>query len=164
MDVYLPIYLHICTERRYHIIRFLKQENSTMAQSQIMPLFRMEWTGKGRLDYFVDIMKVKNNIYSKKELFNLFLKPGDNTIVRFNADKLELLACLLHRLFKDEFIRMKKTKGYFIYAENHFTDCEGKKMRKNALKFLSCQVNKNKSRYAAISKEVEEIIAKISKP
>ena len=123
----------------------------------------MEWTGLANLDYLTDILKERKYIYEKKELFNFFRYPGNNTIVRFNLEKLEFLACLIHRLCKEQFIRLKVNKGYFLCIERHFTDSEGNKMRENVLKYLSCQVNTKKSLYAAIRKEVDEIIACISK-
>jgi hypothetical protein len=135
-----------------------------MTQAQIMSLCQMEWTGLANLDYFTDILKERKYIYEKKELFNFFLNPDNNTIVRFNLKKLEFLAYLIHRLHKEKFIRLKVNKGYFLCIESHFTDRDGNKMRENVLKFLSCQVNTKKSLYTAIRAEVDEIIAYISKP
>jgi hypothetical protein len=134
-----------------------------MTQAQIIPLCRLEWTGKAKLDSFVDIMLVKKCIYAKRELYNFFLKPSRNNIVRYNTDKLELLAYLLHRLCRKGIIRPKVNKGYFICAESHFTDFDKNKIKKNTLKYLSCEVHLKKSRYATIRAEVEEIIAHILK-
>jgi len=134
-----------------------------MTQGHFILLCRMKWTGKAKLEYFADELKRRKCIRYKKEIYALFEKPRENTIVRWDFDKLELLACLLHRFINEEYIRMIKTKGYFLFAESHFTDFEGNKMRKNALKYQSCQINLNKSRYAAILAEVDDIIASISK-
>jgi hypothetical protein len=124
----------------------------------------MVWTGKGNLHYLIDILKERGYILVKKELYDLFKDPYNCPDVRWNGDKLEYLALLIYRLCNEGFITLKVNKGNFSFAERHFTDFAGNKIKKNTLKNLSYEMNADKSRYSYVHDEINEIIARISKP
>ncbi|MGD0711913.1 MAG: hypothetical protein ABR968_12125 [Bacteroidales bacterium] len=123
----------------------------------------VEWTDKADMGKFVNIMWERKCIYTQRELYNFFLKPFSQSIVRCNARKLELIAYLFHRLCAKRIIRRKGGKGYFVCIERRFTDFDRKKFKKDLLKYLSSEVHLKKSFYAPTRKEVEEIIASILK-
>jgi hypothetical protein len=141
----------------------LLQVNREMTIQQTMRFCMFEWTNKGSLDLLACILYSKGYILSKKEFQNLFLNPGNCTKVRWNGNKLAHLAYLLYRLYKEEFIIINGNKGYFVYAENHFTDFDSFPFKKNVLKKLCWRVNNDESRYAFIRAEIDEIISYISK-
>jgi hypothetical protein len=134
-----------------------------MTQEQIMSLCRMVWTPKGNLHYLIDILKERGYILVKKELYDLFKDPYNCPDVRWNGDKLEYLALLIYRLCNEGFITLKVNKGNFSFAERHFTDFAGNKMKKKSLKNLCSKVNVEKDSYAHVHEEIDEIINAISK-
>jgi hypothetical protein len=134
-----------------------------MTEEQSHPQCWVEWTDKADMNEFVDIMLEKNCISTKSELYNFFLKPFGQSIVRCNARKLELIAYLFHRLCVKRIIRRKGGKGYFVCLERRFTDSGKNKFKKDLLKYLSSEVHLKKSLYASTRKEVEEIITHILK-
>jgi hypothetical protein len=134
-----------------------------MTEGQLHPQCWVEWTGKADMGKFVNIMLERKCIHTKRELYNFFLKPFSQSIVRCNARKLELIAYLFHRLCVKRIIRRKGGKGYFVCIERRFTDFDRKKFKKDLLKYLSSEVHLKKSFYAPTRKEVEEIIASILK-
>lgn len=121
----------------------------------------LKWTDKGNLEELVDVLLKRGYLRSKKELFKLFNNPGAKDMVRWNRDKLEYLALLIYRLYNEKYFIITKSKGYFLYAERHFADFNGKKMKRKELKNLSYEVNADKRRYSYVHKEIKEIIALI---
>ena len=93
----------------------------------------------------------------------MFSDPYNCPDVRWNGNKLEFLALLLYRLCNEKFIILKVSKAYFQFAERHFTDFDGNKMKKKALRKLCSKVNIEKDRYAFVHEEVNAIIIAISK-
>ena len=134
-----------------------------MTQAQIISLCRMVWTDKGNKHYLINILKEKGFILKSKELYDLFKDPYNCPDVRWNGDKLEFLALLLHRLCNEKFIILKVSKAYFRFAERHFTDFAGNKIKKKSLRNLCSKVNIEKDRYAFVHEEVNAIIIAISK-
>ena len=122
----------------------------------------MVWTDKGNKHYLINILKEKGFILKSKELYDLFKDPYNCPDVRWNGDKWEYLALLLHRLCNEKFIILKVSKAYFRFAERHFTDFDNNKMKENALRKLCYRVNNEKTRYAYVHAEIDEIIKKIS--
>lgn len=134
-----------------------------MTHAQIISLCRMVWTGKGNLHYLINILKEKGYILKSKELYDLFKDPYNCPDVRWNGDKLEYSALLIHRLCNEGYITLKVNKGNFSFAEMHFTDFDGEKMKKKSLKNLCSKVNVEKDSYAYVHEEINEIITAISK-
>jgi hypothetical protein len=83
--------------------------------------------------------------------------------VRWNGEKLYHLAYLLYCLCRKKYIIVTVGKGYFSYAERYFTDFDRNDLKQNSLKRLSSRVNKEKSRFAYVRKDIDKILAKISK-
>ena len=93
----------------------------------------------------------------------MFNDPHNCPDVRWNGDKLEFLALLLHRLCNEKFIILKVSKAYFRFAERHFTDFDDNKMKENVTKKTSVtRLILRKTRYAYVHAEINEIIKKIS--
>src|SRR5271157_3800032 len=72
------------------------------------------------------------------------------------------MAYLLYRLFNENFAHIKRNRGYFRCAEKMFSDMAGKPYKLNSLKKISYKINKEKSKYLHVTKEVDSIIMKIS--
>ncbi len=121
------------------------------------------WGVRGYLHLLAHILKERGYILKIKELYDLFDDPHNCPDVRWNGNKFEFLALLLYRLCNEKFIILKKGKGYFQFAEMHFTDFDGKKMKKKSLKNLCSKVNVEKDSYAYVHEEINEIITAITK-
>ena len=120
------------------------------------------WAKIGSIHLLAQILVERGFILKQKELYDLFKYPHNCPDVRWNGDKLEFLALLLHRLCNEKFIILKVSKAYFRFAERHFTDFDNNKMKENALRKLCYRVNNEKTRYAYVHAEIDEIIKKIS--
>jgi hypothetical protein len=133
-----------------------------MTKPREIHLLNMAWTGKGSLSKLVYILYKNGYICSKKELQDFFSKPCGTIMVKWDGNKICQLAYLLFRLYEDKFFLIEGNKGYFLCAENHFTDFQGNNFKKNALKKWSCKINNEKDTYAFVCKEIDEIISFIS--
>jgi hypothetical protein len=132
-------------------------------QGFIKPQRCLLWTGSAdSLNNLADLIFKKNYIFSENEFKQLFAELHNDAKIRCNANKLLHMAYLLYRLKEDNFFLVLCNKGYFSYAEEHFTDFEGNNLRKNKLKNLSSKVNTNKDKYRFICKEIDDIINAIS--
>lgn len=119
------------------------------------------WLEKGKLFELVYILKKKNYIKSKKDLFAFFQSPKPGIIVQCNAKKKYHIAYLLYRLFNENYVCITGNKGYFCCAEMMFYDYEGNPFKRNSLKKISSKIFKNKEKYLHVRKEIDAIISKI---
>jgi hypothetical protein len=134
------------------------QNNESNNSNQI----RFVWAEKGKLYELVDILFRMKFIKSKNDFFSLFEKPELTTMVKWNPAKKYHLAYLLYRLYEEKHFVMIGNKGYFKYAEDHFTDFKGTPIKKNALKNIKLKILNNKDDYAFICSEMDQIIARIT--
>jgi len=119
------------------------------------------WHDKGDLKELIYQLVNAGYIRSKRELDNLFRDPLRCAKVRWNGEKLYHLAYLLYCLRRKKFIIVTIGKGYFRYAERFFTDFDRKDLKQNSLKRMSSRVNKEKSRFAYVRKDIDKILAQI---
>ncbi|MFN8437723.1 MAG: hypothetical protein U0V72_08790 [Cytophagales bacterium] len=145
-----------------HVIDNLKSQQNSSNESSLKKQ-RYVWTGKGNLPEFVDILLKNNYVKSKKELFDLFYKPDEFSELRWNKDKKYHLVVLLNKLFNEGFAKIEGNKGYFSYAEKHFTTYEKVTFAPNSLRKLSSSIFKNQDKFYKIINEVDEIIFTIQK-
>ena len=120
---------------------------------------RYIWNGtEDQKEVLVCRLKQRQFIRRKKDLFALFDQPHETLTVQWNAAFKPHLAYLLYRLFSEGYCTIRGSKGYFAYAEKHFTDFEGNPITPDTLKKLSSKMNKQQKRYADVIQEVEEIL------
>jgi hypothetical protein len=119
------------------------------------------WTGKGRLLKLAEILHRNKYIRSKKMFLALYVEPAPELKVQWNPAKKYHLAYLIHRLQNDGFIMMAGNKGYYSFAEDHFTGFDGKNIQKNSLKKLTSRIFSDREKFAFICREVDEIIDEI---
>ena len=132
-----------------------------MASLHNSPKCILIWHDKGDLKELIYILVKEGYIRSKRELDNLFSDPLHCAKVRWNGEKLYHLAYLLYCLRRKKYIIVTVGKGYFNYAERHFTDFERNDLKENSLKRKSSRVNKEKSRFAYVRKDIDKILAQI---
>lgn len=123
---------------------------------------KLMWNGKGRLEELIFQLRERKLIKTKTHFFNLFINQhADNTIVKWDFERKGHLAYLLHQLHVKDFMRLVSGKGYFSYAETHFTGFDDTPLKKDSLKKLSSSMNSEPLKYKYIINEVDEIIRAI---
>jgi len=132
-----------------------------MASLHNSPKCILIWHDKGDLKELIYILVKEGYIRSKRELDNLFRNPLHCAKVRWNGEKLYHLAYLLYCLRRRKYIIVTIGKGYFTYAERYFTDFERKDLKQNTLKRMSSRVNKEKTRFAYVRKDIDKILKEI---
>ncbi len=124
---------------------------------------KMVWSGKGKLEELVDQLYQSGLIKSKSACFNLFRpQNGKEVKVKWDFERKEHLAYLLYELYQQEFIKMVRTKGYFVYAEKHFVSFDGLVFKKNTLKKISSSIRQNPQGYSNVIREIRNIIKSIN--
>lgn len=146
-----------------HVLHNLRNQELTVTLANNQKIQKYVWLNKGNLPELVDILLKNNYIKSKKEFFDLFLKPDEIQEIRWSKDKKQHLALLLNRLFTEGFAKIEGNKGYFSFAEKHFTSFEKVPFAVNSLKKLSSLIAKNPSAYSIAINEVNDILKQISK-
>jgi len=128
-----------------------------------MPESKITWTGKGRLEELVYQLKKRKLIKSKTSFFDLFLKPHAGHItVKWDFERKGHLAHLLCELYKKGLIAVTLNRGYFSYAEKHFTGFDGTVLKANSLKKLSSAIHTKSHHYQKVIADITEIIDKVT--
>jgi hypothetical protein len=146
-----------------HVLHNLRNQELTVTLAGAQKVQKYVWLTKGNLPELVDILLKNNYIKSKKEFFDLFLKPDEIQAIRWNKDKKQHLALLLNRLFSEGYAKIEGNKGYFSFAEKHFASFEKVPFALNSLKKLSSLIAKNPDSYVAAINEVSDIMKQISR-
>ena len=123
---------------------------------------RYVWLNQGSLAKLTDILFKENYIKSKREFFDLFLKPIDGLVVRWNEEKKNHLPYILNRLFSDGFAKIEGNKGYFSYAEKHFITYANSFFAHNTLKNISSKIKSNPEEFSFIIEDVDLILNSIT--
>ena len=123
---------------------------------------RFVWNGdQQQLSKLVVQLKQMNLIKRQKDFFDLFDNPGENLVVKWNAKAKPHLAYLLYKLFAEGFCTIRGSKGYFTYAEQHFTDFEGNGLTPDTLKKLSSKINKFPDKYQDVRAVIDRLLEEL---
>jgi len=123
---------------------------------------RLEWTGKGVLDYLSHEMKNRKWIEKKVQWTN-FLDPGKEPVmVLCCPDHKAHVAHLLFSLYREKYIRPKGTRGYFAIAQIYLRDYSNQPFARNALKKLSSNIILAPDKFADVIEDVKEVMGAIN--
>lgn len=136
-----------------------KPSMAAMAPTVDRAVARVVWLNKGRLEELVHQLLGHKLITSKSVLFDLFSSSRHaNVHVAWDLSRKAHLAHLWHQLYVKGMIRAEGSKGYFAFAEAHFTGMNGEVLHRNALKRLSSAINVDPDRFARVITDVEGIL------
>lgn len=125
---------------------------------------RVVWLGKGKLEELVHQLLALKLITSKSALFDLFSSTRyANVRVTWDLSRKAHLAYLWHELYVRGMIRAVGSKGYFAFAEVHFTGTNGEILHRNSLKRLSSAIGLDPDRFERVIADIEGILLAVKK-
>lgn len=152
------------TARAPHPATPYPQENAPGIKQNAPPApvaKRFIWTNKGKLEELVHQLVKRKLIKQKSGFFNLFLKPDDNLLIKWDTERIPELSFLLFKLYSLGFLKISGNKGYFTLAEKHFCGINGTVIKRNSLKKLSSSIRNENEKYSSVITEVNAIIRSI---
>lgn len=125
------------------------------------PECRYIWNDHYSLAELAHQLKNENLVKRKKDVFDLFNTPSEDLLVEWDFTRRAQLAYLLYRLFTDGYCYIRGSKGYFAYAEQHFTGFKGEPFPKESLRKLSYKINKEPNKHQDVIRQIEGILESV---
>jgi hypothetical protein len=123
---------------------------------------RVVWVGRGKLEELVHQLLGQKLITSKSAFFDLFSSTRYGQVrICWDLSRKAHLAHLWHGLYVKGLIQAVASKGYFAFAEAHFTGMHGEVLRRNSLKRISSVISTEPDRFPSVIKDVERILSNV---
>jgi len=132
------------------------------APGYVKPMPIVLWTKKGRLEELVHQLLERKWISSSSRFFDLFEESRQQEVlVKWDMRFKMHLAHLWHELYVKGIIHVKRTKGYFRFAEAHFVGKNGEVLTCNSLKRRSSAVNQDTHKYKQVHAAVQVLLSTV---
>ena len=146
---------------KYVVDTMKAQKAEPITTAKVSKKQRYTWLQNGNLSLLVDALYRDNFIKNKRDFFDLFLKPKEDSKVKWNEERKQHLAYLLYRLFNSNYAKIEGTKGYFAYAEKHFVTYEEECFVANSLKKTSSHISLFPQEYKTVINDIEVMLEHI---